>query len=177
MRGRKPKPTAQKKRQGNPGKRKLNTREPKPAMSTDMKPQKKPAPQQIAANLDGLAIEALVTAFAERYAPQLQALQLLTDVDHPAFEMMSLHYALAWAANDVVQRDGLKVKGVMGGDKKHPLLQVVRENSMALRAYLAEFGMTPSARSRVQAPDPDDDKERELEERFFGAGVRVASSE
>jgi len=37
-----------------------------------------------------------------------------------------------------------------GLPRKHPLLQVLRDNSTAFRMYAAEFGLTPSSRSRLQ---------------------------
>ncbi len=169
-RGRKPKPSAKKRLEGNPGKRKLNKREPKPKISTDMKPSQPHAPKDA---LDGQAIEATAKIFAERYLPELQKTGVYTDADQSAFELMTLHYALAWVAAERVQRDGLTVAGTKVDAKKHPLLQVVRENSNLFRAYAAEFGMTPSARSRIELPDPaDHNKQLELE--LFGPTAEVA---
>lgn len=170
MRGRKPKPTAKKKLEGNPGKRKVNTREPKPKMSADIKPH---APRSAKAAPDGQAIEATCLLFAERYLPQLLSMGVFTDADQAAFELMSVHYALAWTAAQIIEHDGLTVIGVKVDQKKHPLLQVVRENSMAFRAYAAEFGMTPSARSRIQLPDPVDHNQQ-LEMELFGPAAQVA---
>src|SRR5512138_472531 len=139
IRGRKPKPTAKKKLEGNPGKRKLNRREPKPRMSADI------APAQI---------DQHAAAFLKTYLPQLQAMGIFTDADQAALEMMSVHYALAWRAAEVVEQQGLLRIDAWGQAHKHPLLQVVRENSTAFRLYAAEFGLTPSSRSRLQMPEP-----------------------
>jgi P27 family predicted phage terminase small subunit len=168
MRGRKPKPTAQKKRQGNPGKRKINRREPQPKMSADIKPK---LPRAVEAAIDDVAIAASCRSFTERYLPQLKAMGVYTDADQAAFELMTLHYALAWVAAETVQLDGLKCLSVKGGEMKHPLLQVVRENSNLFRAYAAEFGMTPSARSRIEIPDPNDHNQQ-LEMELFGWATR-----
>lgn len=167
VRGRKPKPTAKKKLQGNPGKRALNKREPRPASTADAKPR---LPHALGAGLDGVVVEKVCGAFNDQYLPQLQTIGVYTDADQAAFELMAMHYALAWTAAEVVQRDGLMILGVKG-EKKHPLLQVVRENSMAFRAYAAEFGMTPSARSRLEVGG--EEELDPLEEELFGTATRV----
>jgi P27 family predicted phage terminase small subunit len=169
MRGRKPKPTAKKRLEGNPGKRQINKREPKPKAAAKTLPDR---PIELMNVQDGQAIDAMIKRFTEIYFQQLQKLEILTDIDHAAFELMSVHYALAWVATAVVQREGLQKLSVMGGYKKHPLLQVVRENSMAFRGYAAEFGMTPSARSRIQVPLPGGNTQLEME--LFGDLTQVA---
>jgi P27 family predicted phage terminase small subunit len=155
MRGRKPKPTAKKKLEGNPGKRKLNKREPKPHVSTESKPRE----------LDRLARE-----FIAVYLPQLQSMGIFTDADQAALELMSVHYSIAWRAARVIQREGLLVKNAFGV-AKHPLLQVLRDNSTAFRAYAAEFGLTPSSRSRINVPEPKEFDQLEMD--LFGPGARI----
>lgn len=167
MRGRKPKPTAKKKLEGNPGKRKLNKREPKPKISADMQ-----ADAPIVAGVVYKAdLQAACKDFGEKYFPQLKALELLTDLDMAAFELMSVHYATAWAAASIVERDGLLLIDKFGQAHKHPALQVMRDNSAQFRAFAAEFGMTPSARSRIQMPLPDEPSQLEME--LFGEGTQV----
>lgn len=139
MRGRKPKPTRMKQLAGNPGRRKLNTSEPKPSISAD---------------IGSAAIGESCRTFRDRYLPMLQNLKVLTDADLAAFELMSVHYAIAWRAAEIVQKKGLTIK-VQGVLHKHPLLQVFRDNSAAFRAYAAEFGMTPSARSRIKVEEAE----------------------
>ncbi len=157
MRGRKPKPTAKRKIEGNPGKRKLNKREPQPRMSADI------APAQL---------DAAMRTFADRYLPLLQEMQIFTDVDLAAFELMSLHYATTWRAAEMLQKNNLVIKDKFGQLHKHPALQLMRDNSALFRAYAAEFGMTPSARSRIQVPLPEEASQLELE--LFGEAMGVA---
>jgi len=154
MRGRKPKPTEIKKRAGNPGKRRLPRAEPKPRMSADVKAD---------------AIGKLAVRFRERYLPELRRLKVLTDVDVAAFELMSAHYATAWNAARRIEREGLTLV-VDGATHKHPLLQVFRDNSNAFRAYAAEFGMTPSARTRLHVEEAE---QLSLAEMLFGEAARV----
>jgi P27 family predicted phage terminase small subunit len=144
-RGRKPKPTAIKELAGNPGKRPLNKQEPKPGQP-DLRVPRGKLPR------DGQRLWRVI-------APMLDRLGVLTEADVPALEMLCLHYAVVRMAWEELERDGSVVaEGVMGGIKKHPAVSVLRENSLAFRAYLTEFGMTPSSRVRVKAGDGEKDK-------------------
>jgi P27 family predicted phage terminase small subunit len=164
MRGRKPKPTELKKRSGNPGKRKLNDREPKPKATTDGT--KVDRLVKLANKATGVAFAAAQKMFIERYAPQLGDLGVLTDADVAAFEMMSTHYGLVKVAEAVIEHEGLLTMTVMDGVKRHPLLQTIRENSTAFRLYAAEFGMTPAGRARLSIEEKDDDDD--LAKLLFG---------
>lgn len=139
IKGRKPKPTAQKELNGNPGKRALNKREPQPG--------KRRVNRMPAGMTDG----------ARRLWRQLSGdmveLGLLTDADLPAFVLMAEHYGIARQALTEIAEEGLTAQDEHGLLRKHPLLQVFRDNSTAFRSYAGEFGMTPSSRSRVQLPD------------------------
>lgn len=136
--GRKPKPTRVKELAGNPGKRATNKREPKPRT-----PVKRPW---------GLG-QGEQRKFWDAHADELERLGILTGVDASAFRLMAEHYAFAVQAAKELREDGrLTVEG-REGPKKHPLLQALRDNSLAFKSYAVEFGMTPSARSRLQLPD------------------------
>lgn len=164
-RGRKPKPTALKKLQGNPGKRKLKTKsEPKP-----------PTTKRAAEVVDLSKDNNLAADFIAKYRPTLQALGLLTDVDDPAIEMAARHYNLAIKAYEEVERDGLTVMDDHAQERKHPLLQVFRDNSQTFKGWITEFGMTPSSRARLAIDEADQLSiyERSLEEKLFGDKARV----
>lgn len=135
--GRKPKPTAVKKLEGNPGKRPLNRREPKPKTAV-----KRP---------HGLG-RGLQRRFWDEHAGELERLQILTGVDVAAFRLMAEHYAIAVQAVGELREEGLTVE-TRDGVKKNPLAQVFKDNSMAFKAFAVEFGMTPSARTRLQLPE------------------------
>ena len=68
-----------------------------------------------------------------------------------------------------IEREGLTLV-VGGATHKHPLLQVFRDNSNAFRAYAAEFGMTPSARTRLHVEEAE---QLSLAEMLFGEAARV----
>lgn len=134
MRGRKPKPTEAKKRAGNPGKRKISGAEPKPKAT------------KIAPTL----IDERAREFADRVLPDLRATKVLTDIDLGAFELMCTHYAIARLAAERIKREGLLRNGA-----KHPLLQVMRDNSKMFLSYAATFGMTPSDRTRIHIEEAE----------------------
>jgi len=154
-RGPAPKPTKVKELQGNPSKRQLNKREPKPKRGAIL-------PSEL---------NATAAKFIERVRPVLDDTGILTDADIPALEMMANHYALAWRAAQIVNEQGLIVIDAFGSVHKHPMLQVMKDNSALLRAYMGEFGMTPSSRTRLQVPEPKDVDP--LEEELFGRAVSV----
>lgn len=139
--GRKPTPTNVKKLRGNPGKRPLNTAEPRPSGKA-----RKPR---------GLAkFNPCVAKRWDEIAPALEALGLLTDLDAAAFRMMLQHYQFALEAASEVREEGLTRQDENGVQRKHPMLQIFRDNSTAFRAYAEQFGMTPSSRSRLSPQAP-----------------------
>ena len=163
--GRKPKPTVLKKLQGNPGKRSLKKKsEPKPPITRGA------APVNLGSD-DNLA-----AGFLAKYRPTLQALGLLTDADDAAFEMAARHYSLAVKAYEQVETSGLTVFDDHHEERKHPLIQVFRDNSQAFKGYITEFGMTPSARVRLRVEEADQLSayEKSLEEKLFGRKIATA---
>lgn len=154
------KPSALKKLQGNPGKRALKP-ELKPTITRGSK---------VIVKDDNLA-----TGFLDKYRPALQALGILTDVDEPAFEMAARHYSLAVQAYEQIKAEGLTVQGDHRETRKHPLLQVFRDNSQSFKGYAADFGMTPTGRSDLKSAEVEQLSlyERELEKEFFGPKTRT----
>lgn len=141
MPGPPPKPTALKLLAGNPGKRTLNDSEPQPERVAPARPRGLPRGAK---------------KFWDAHAEKLEKLGILTEVDGPAFTMMARHWDLATRAAKQIEQDGLTTKDENGAVRKHPLLQVWRENSAAFLRYAAQFGLTPSARSRLNIPDPQE---------------------
>ena len=136
MKGRKPKPTQLNQLQGNPGKRPLNKREPKPKNSV-----RKPRGMSQGAK-----------KFWHDHAAELERIQILTGVDAPAFQLAAEHYAIAVQAARELHETGLTVEG-KDGMKKSPLAQVFKDNALAFKAFAVEFGMTPSSRTRLKMPE------------------------
>lgn len=157
-RGRKPKPTELKAVQGNPGHRPLNKREPRPKS-----PVKRPR---------GLGKGA--AKFWRDHAPELERLQILTGIDAAAFQLMAEHYAIAVQAARELHESGLTVEG-KDGLKKNPLAQVFKDNAVAFKSFAAEFGMTPSSRTRLKVPE--DAEQLSLADQLFQMVGEVVVSE
>lgn len=135
IRGRKPKPTELAKLQGNPGHRPLNQGQPKPKT-----PVKK-----------ARGMQPLARKFWDDYGPELERLEILTGVDSAAFRLMAEHYGFAVRAAKELNEGGLTVE-TSEGVKKNPVAQIFKDNSLAFKNFAAEFGMTPSARTRLKMP-------------------------
>lgn len=144
--GRKPHPTALKIIRGNPGNRPLNTNEP------DVPPAVPPPPRHLSAD----AIEEW-----ERVTKGLYAAGILTDIDMGALAAYCQAYG-RWAqaeraintmaANDPVSK-GLLMRSAKGNPMTNPLLGIANKSMSDMVRYAAEFGMTPSARSRIRVTD------------------------
>lgn len=142
MPGPAPKPTELKRLSGNPGHRHLNDDEPQPDRIAPAIPR---------------GLMPLARKFWKAHGPALERMGLLTEIDGAAFTMLTIHYEIAWKAAQILKEDGLVSIDENGAERKHPLHQVLRDNSAMLLRYSREFGMTPSARSRIAVPDPDDE--------------------
>lgn len=150
MKGRKPKPTALKVLQGNPGKRPLNRNEPKPTPTAPGCP-------------TWLSPEA--KAEWRRVVPELDRIGMLTRVDRAALAT----YCEVWATFVTAQRDlhenGIRLLAVEqvteDGTKvyakaiKNPSVLVAKDAAAQVRQFCAEFGLTPSSRARIDLPEPD----------------------
>ncbi|MCK6460908.1 MAG: phage terminase small subunit P27 family [Planctomycetaceae bacterium] len=156
--GRKPKPTLLKVLAGNPGHRPLNQTEPEPR-------RRMPACPKV---LDGASRREW-----HRMGRILFKAGLLTEIDGPALMGYCLAYARLLDAEEKVRQYGAVVKAPSGYLAHSPYLAIANKALEQMRAFLVEFGMTPSSRSRVHAAGgargvaPG---ESDLDERFFGAG-------
>ncbi len=121
-----PKPTKLKILEGNPGKRPLPTDEPQPQ-----------GVPECPASLDAVA-----RAEWHRIAPELIRLGLLTAVDQETFACYCEAVSMLKAA-----RREMKRRGVLS-----PARLVADAMLRQVRALGTEFGLTPSARSRMHVP-------------------------
>ena len=143
-RGPSPKPTALKLLQGNPGKRPLNEREPKP---------RKDMPRCPA----WLSSEA--KKVWRRLVPELRAMRVLTIVDGDALAAYCQTFARWRAAEEYLARHGdvypirdeaRRIKCM----QQFPQVAIARSLLQILRAYQQEFGLTPSSRTGIRAAEP-----------------------
>ena len=102
-----------------------------------------------------LAMEA--RAEWERITPHLTKLGLISAIDRAALANYCFYWALdVLAAKRIIYlEDQALVETTPSGYKQIGVwLQIKNRASSALKAYLAEFGMSPAARARVTASDP-----------------------
>ncbi|SHH59136.1 phage terminase small subunit P27 family [Clostridium grantii] len=142
QRGRKPKPTAIKVLEGNPGKRQLNEFEPKP----DKKPPRCPA------WLDSEAKKEW-----RRVSKQLVELGILTEVDMAAFAGYCEAYARWKEAEEFISKHGTIVKTPSGYWQQVPQVSIAQTYLKIMIKFCEQFGLTPSSRSRIVADKGSND--------------------
>ena len=69
-------------------------------------------------------------------------------------------------AEEALERDGATYLAPTGLEKQSPYVQIARGFMSDMRSLMQEFGMTPSARSRLSISPPD--RTDDAEEFLFG---------
>ena len=152
-RGRKPKPTAIKELEGNPGKRPMNTHEPRP-------PKKAPSCPKW---LDSEAKKEW-----RRLAPYMEKLGILTEADRSAFASYCQAYARWKDAEEFMTRSGTTIfKTPSGYWQQLPQVSIAQTYLKIMNKIAEQFGLTPAARSRIIAGDDDSGKD-EMEDLLGG---------
>jgi P27 family predicted phage terminase small subunit len=90
-----------------------------------------------------------------RVVGELRALGLLTIVDRAALEAYCQTYARWRQAEQLIRRRGMTYLTETGFERKRPEVEIAESSLRIMRAYMTEFGMTPSARSRIHMPAQD----------------------
>lgn len=156
QRGRKPKPTAVKVLEGNPGKRELNTNEPKPKRTKLPK-----CPEWL---------ETEAKAEWKRLAKNLFELGLLTDLDVQVFASYCQAYARWREAEEFLTQHGSIVKTKSGYWQQVPQVSIAHQNQKLMMQAASEFGLTPSARSRIIADNSVTKEADEMELLLISGG-------
>lgn len=159
-RGRKPKPTHLKLVTGNPGKRALNKGEPTPRLDLPMPP-------------PHLSDEAKVEW--GRVSQELYDCGLLSTVDRAALAAYCQAYARWVTAEKAITKmaesdaltSGLLIRTSNGNAIQNPLVGTANKAMKDMVYYAAEFGMTPSARSRIEAAPPPKDNKKDAAGKYF----------
>ncbi len=157
QRGRKPKPTAVKVLEGNPGKRSLNTAEPKP---------EKKAPRCPSWLEDEAKKE------WKRMSKQLEQLGILTEIDMAAFAGYCQAYARWKEAEEFITQHGTIVKTPSGYWQQVPQVSIAQTYLKIMNKFCEQFGLTPSARSRIVADTSEDKESDEMELLLIKGGGR-----
>ena len=134
--GRKPKPTAIKRLEGNPGKRSLNEREPVPQKKAPKCP---------------LWLEVEAKKEWRRTARQLEELGILTEVDMAAFAGYCQAYARWKEAEEFITQHGTMLRTPNGYLQQVPQVSIAQTNLKIMLKFCEQFGLTPSAWSRIVA--------------------------
>ena len=136
-RGRRPTPTRLKLLTGNPGKRRLNQREPKPVGA----PEK---PDFISGN-SAAEWDRVIASTPPGF---------LTSADVPTLTVLVTALALFRAALSRLARDGTTSVGSLGQQVPHPMIAVLaKQTELVLRAG-DRLGLSPVARTRLEMPEP-----------------------
>jgi P27 family predicted phage terminase small subunit len=135
-RGRKPKPTALKVIEGNPGKRRINKEEPRP-----------PA--------DAVKCPTWLLPAAKRewkrMAPAMEQLGILTNADISAFAGYCQAYARWREAEEFITQHGSIFKTPSGYVQQVPQVSIAQQNLKIMQSFCTEFGLTPASRARIGA--------------------------
>ena len=153
-RGRKPRPTALKVLEGNPGKRKLNEYEPQP-------PKKAPSCPAW--------LEPEAKREWRRLAKQMEAIGILTEIDRAAFAGYCQAYARWKEAEEFISQHGTIVRTPSGYWQTVPQVSTAQTYLKVMHKFATEFGLTPAARSRIIAGNKQTNAEDELDALLGGA--------
>lgn len=156
-RGPAPLPTALKAARGTRRKgRELPGKEPTP------KAGEPPVPESVRLDRDALKCWS-------RLVPMLLKLKLLTEADAWALESLCVHYARATQAEREIRAKGLTVTTAWGTIQTNPAVGIARASWAEMNKVAQQFGLTPSARTKVRATETIEDDEEGADSFFFGA--------
>ena len=144
-RGPPPMPTKLKLLRGNPGKRPINKREPKPKRETPRCP---------------VWLTPEAKKFWKQIVPELRRLGVLTVVDGPALTNLCQTYVRWRAAEEFIAKHGecyplRSQSGQIRYMQQFPQVSIARNLLHQLRGFYQEFGLTPASRTRIEVNDRD----------------------
>jgi len=143
MAGRKPKPTALKRLEGNPGKRPLNEQEPEFRREIPYCPRH---------------LSPVAKREWHRIVKELHSAGLLTVVDRAPLAAYCQLYARWVKAEKELETASLVITTEKGFALPNPLVGIANGALEGMRKFLIEFGMTPSSRSRLHVPSSSKEK-------------------
>ena len=158
-RGPAPQATVIKLAAGNPGKRKINKNEPQPKLAASQ-----PPPEW----LSDYAKEKW-----NELVPELVRLDLLSVVDFGALEMACDAYGIWRMFRDELGHQPFRFtyQTDKGNELVKPDYQIMNQACQNYRAFISEFGLSPSARTRLTTPNNGkQNPELNQYDRFFKQG-------
>jgi len=136
MRGRKPKPTAQKVLEGNPGKRPLNPHEP------DFPPPADTIPLELEGDAHALKEWA-------RLSPLLESARVTTEADRGSLVALCQQWSQYLEATQRIRTSGMVVRTPNDYPMPNPYIAIANRALTHCVKLWVELGLTPSSRSRV----------------------------
>ena len=152
-RGRKPTPTAIKELEGNPGKRPLNSNEPKPDTTAPKCPK---------------WLEPEAKKEWKRLSIEMERIGILTKVDMAAFAAYCQAYARWQEAEKFITEHGPIVRPPSGYWQTVPQVSIAQTYMKIMEKLAEQFGLTPSSRSRIIAGNQEGPAEDEMEKILRG---------
>jgi P27 family predicted phage terminase small subunit len=127
-----PKPTALKILEGNPGKRPLNTKEPKPKVV------KNEPPNFLSEDAKAKWLE---------IAPRLERLGILTEIDYEGFAGFCQCWSRWKEAEENVTKEGMIYTTAREGTKANPSIAIANKYLAQMTVFISRFGLSPSDRA------------------------------
>lgn len=152
-RGRKPTPTAIKELEGNPGKRPLNSNEPKPDATAPKCPK---------------WLEPEAKKEWKRLSIEMERIGILTKVDMAAFAAYCQAYARWQEAEKFITEHGTIVRTPSGYWQTVPQVSIAQTYMKIMEKLAEQFGLTPSSRSRIIAGNQEGNTDDEMEKILRG---------
>lgn len=138
MRGAKPKPVEQRRKEGNPAKRKL----PEPLLVGG-----RPLPGELMEPPEHLIDDA--KDFWRKSVARLVEVGIIDRVDVPVLEQLATQYARIRAAQRVIGKQGYFVRGSVGQLREHPAVKIERDATALFLKIAEHYALTPIARTRL----------------------------
>lgn len=145
--GRKPKPTLQVVKEGNPGKRALRD-------SVVLPPSAVVEPDWSALEEDVAAEASLLW---RKLAPTLVRSVGLVGEQQVTLEEYVLTVARIRQGERAIAREGVVIPGAMGGVVKNPWTTVLNQYRSHLRSLTGELGLSPASATRITRPESSDE--------------------
>jgi P27 family predicted phage terminase small subunit len=93
----------------------------------------------------------------DRIVDVMDKLGTLSKSDGDSIALYANHYATWCAAREVIKNEGMITYSKSGFAVKHPAVTISNEASKSMQSLLGEFGLTPSARAKVNQVRPSED--------------------
>ena len=107
-----------------------------------------------------------------RMAKQLEHLGILTEIDMAAFAGYCQAYARWKEAEEFITQHGTIVKTPSGYWQQVPQVSIAQTYLKIMNKFCEQFGLTPSARSRISTDNGEDKQNDEMELLLVKGGAK-----